>query len=167
MKTRRLILFLVAIAVLFTTACEDFLLKEPRLSQSNELTLSSYDGLNSATGGAYTNLCATGWYGAGLVITADMKGGNAKRGSVVSGRYVDEYLWNNRPGATSGLWSVAYSTIAKVNNVLEVIDGGFEQVGVEQAQLDLLKGECLFLRGLSYFDLARMRSEERRVRERV
>ena len=156
MKTRRLILFLVAIAVLFTTACEDFLLKEPRLSQSNELTLSSYDGLNSATGGAYTNLCATGWYGAGLVITADMKGGNAKRGSVVSGRYVDEYLWNNRPGATSGLWSVAYSTIAKVNNVLEVIDGGFEQVGVEQAQLDLLKGECLFLRGLSYFDLARM-----------
>lgn len=156
MKTRRIIILLVTIAVVFTTACEDFLVKEPRLSQSNELTLSTYEGLNSATGGAYSELCATGWYGAGLVITADMKGGNAKRGSVVSGRYVDEYLWNNRPGATSGLWAVTYSTIAKANNVIEVIDGGFSEAGVEQAQLDKLKGECLFLRGLAYFDLARM-----------
>jgi len=156
MKTRRLTILLVTLAVVFTTACEDFLVKEPRLSQSNELTLSTYEGLNSATGGAYSQLCATGWYGAGFVITADMKGGNAKRGSVVSGRYVDEYLWNNRPGATSGLWAVAYSTIAKANNVIEVIDGGFSEAGIEQARIDQLKGECLFLRGLAYFDLARM-----------
>lgn len=146
---------MITLAVLLS-ACEDFLVKEPRLSQSNELTLSTYDGLNSATGGVYAELCSTSWYGAGLVITADMKGGNAKRGSVVSGRYTDEYLWNNRPGATSGLWSTAYSTIAKANNVIEVIDAGFSESGVEQADLDLLKGECLFMRGLAYFDLARM-----------
>jgi hypothetical protein len=155
MKTKHLILFLVTIAVFFT-ACEDFLIKEPRLSQSNELTLSTYTGLNNSTGGAYTQLCATGWYGAGLPITADIKAGNGKRGSVQSGRYTDEYLWNNRPSSTSGLWQVAYSTIAKANNVMEVIDGGFTESGVEQAQLDELKGECLFLRGLAYFDLARM-----------
>lgn len=155
MKTKHLILFLVTIAVFFT-ACEDFLMKEPRLSQSNELTLSTYTGLNNSTGGAYTQLCATGWYGAGLPITADIKAGNGKRGSVQSGRYTDEYLWNNRPSSTSGLWQVAYSTIAKANNVMEVIDGGFTESGVEQAQLDELKGECLFLRGLAYFDLARM-----------
>jgi hypothetical protein len=86
MKTKQIILFLVTIAVFFT-ACEDFLVKEPRLQQSYELTLSTFDGLNSATGGIYTCLCATGWYGAGFVITADMKGGNAKRGSVQSGRH--------------------------------------------------------------------------------
>ena len=155
MKTKSRILFLITIAVLLS-ACEDFLVKEPRLSQSNELTLSTYDGLYSSTGGTYTELCATSWYGAGLVITADMKGGNAKRGSVVSGRYTDEYLWNNRPGATSGLWFTAYSTISKANNVIEVIDGGFAESGVEQVKLDALKGECLFLRALSYFDLARI-----------
>lgn len=155
MKTKHIILFLVTIAVFFT-ACEDFLVKEPRLSQSNELTLSTFAGLNNATGGVYTQLCATGWYGAGLVITADLKGGNGKRGSVQSGRYTDEYLWNNRPSSTSGLWSVAYSTIAKANNVLVVLDGGFTETGVTQAQLDELKGECLFMRGLAYFDLARM-----------
>ena len=152
MKTRSYTIFLVIILVLFTTACEDFLVKEPRLSQLNKETLSTFDGLNNATGGAYSQLCSTEWYGAGFIVTADMKGGNAKRGSVVSGRYTDEYLWNNRPGATSGLWSVAYSTIAKANNVIEVIDGGFGQAGIEQTDIDLLKGECLFLRGLSYFD---------------
>lgn len=155
MKTRHLILFLVTFAVLFT-ACEDFLVKEPRLSQSNELTLSTYKGLDNATGGVYDELCSYGWYGSQFVITADMKGGNAKRGSVISGRYTDEYLWNNTPSSTSALWATAYSTIAKANNVMAVIDGGFTETGVEQADLDLLKGECLFMRGLAYFDLARM-----------
>ncbi|MFZ1270105.1 MAG: RagB/SusD family nutrient uptake outer membrane protein, partial [Bacteroidales bacterium] len=73
-----------------------------------------------------------------------------------SGRYTDEYLWNNTPASTSGLWATAYSTIAKANNVLEVIDGGFTETGVEEAQLNVLRGECLFMRGLAYFDLARM-----------
>ena len=155
MKTKSKILFLVTIAVLFS-ACENFLVEQPRLSQSYELTLSNYTGLNNATGGAYSQLCSTGWYGAGLVITAELKGGNAKRGSKESGRFIDEYLWNNRPTVTSGLWSVAYSTIAKANNVMEVLDGGFTEVNVTQAQLDALKGECLFLRALGYFDLARM-----------
>lgn len=155
MKTRHYILFLATFAVLFT-ACEDFLVKEPRLSQSNEMTLSTYTGLNNATGGVYSQLCDYGWYGSQFVITADMKGGNAKRGSVISGRYTDEYLWNNTPSSTSALWTTAYSTIAKANNVMAVIDGGFTETGVEQADLDLLKGECLFMRGLSYFDLARM-----------
>ena len=33
------------------TACQDFLVREPKLDQSNELTLATYDGLNSATAG--------------------------------------------------------------------------------------------------------------------
>ena len=50
----------------------------------------------------------------------------------------------------------AYATIAKVNNVINVIDGGFSEISDTAEQLDQLKGECLFLRALSYFDLARM-----------
>jgi starch-binding outer membrane protein, SusD/RagB family len=158
MKTRFefKILFLIILVGISFACSKDFLVETPRLSQSNELTLSKYEGLNAATAGAYSQLCATSWYGAGLVITADMKGGNAKRGSAQSGRYADEYLWNNSPSATSGLWTQAYQTIAEVNNVLNVIDKGFTQTGISQAQVNQLKGECLFLRALSYFDLARM-----------
>jgi len=150
------ILFLIII-VGFSSACKkDFLVQTPRLSQSNELTLSSYKGLAASTLGVYSRLCATSWYGAGLVITADLKGGNAKRGSVQSGRYVDEYLWNNTPSSTSQLWTDAYSTIAKANNIINVIDGGFAELNITQEQLGQLKGECLFMRALSYFDLARV-----------
>jgi hypothetical protein len=150
------ILILITLVGLSFSCSKDFLVETPRLSQSNELTLSSFKGLDASTAGAYSQLCSTPWYGAGFVITADMKGGNAKRGSVQSGRYVDEYLWNNSPSATSQLWATAYSTIARVNNVIHVIDGGFTESGITQEQLDQLKGECLFLRGLAYFDLARM-----------
>ena len=52
--------------------------------------------------------------------------------------------------------NIAYSTIAKVNNIINVIDGGFSQTGVTTEQLNQLKGECLFIRALSYFDLARI-----------
>jgi len=150
------ILFLIILVGLSFSCSKDFLVEIPRLAQSNELTLSSFKGLDASTAGAYSPLCATSWYGAGLVITADMKGGNAKRGSVQSGRYVDEYLWNNSPSSTSQLWTTAYATIARVNNVINVIDAGFTESGITQEQLDQLKGECLFLRALSYFDLARI-----------
>jgi hypothetical protein len=149
--------FLLAILVSLISACsEDFLVQVPRLSQSNELSLSSYVGLKNATTGAYSLLCGQNWYGEAFVITADLKGGNAKRGPINSGRFVNEYLWNNNANSTIGLWNDAYSTIARANNVINAIDGGFKEAGVPQAKLDVLKGECLFIRALSHWDLVRI-----------
>lgn len=158
MKTK----FIYKIAVLmivvsaFAACSKDFLEEIPRLSSSNELSLSSYEGLQNATVGAYSLLCTSNWYGAGFVITADLKGGNAKRGPLNSGRYVNEYLWNNNASATSGLWDDAYSTIARANNVINAINGGFTETGVTRAQLSQLEGECLFIRALAHWDLVRM-----------
>ena len=160
MKTRYIhkILAVLILGMLFVACSKDFLDQVPRLSQSNELSLSTYDGLNNATLGAYSLLCSQFWYGAEFVITSDLKGGNAKRGPINSGRYVSEYLWNNSPNVTSGLWNDAYSTIARANNVINVIDDGFSQAGIDQESLDILKGECLFLRALAYWDLVRIYS---------
>lgn len=149
-------LILTVVLVGFLTGCSESFLEElPRLQQSEELTLSTYDGLFKATAGAYDRLCAGGWYGAGFVITADLKGGNAKR-ILNSGRFVNEYLWSNTASSTSGLWDDGYITIARANNVINAIDGGFEEAGVDQADIDVLKGECLFMRALAYWDLVRM-----------
>lgn len=153
------VLLLTAFVTLITACSEDFLVQVPRLSQSNELSLSSYTGLKNATTGAYSMLCSQNWYGSSFIITADLKGGNAKRGPINSGRFVNEYLWNNNPNATIGLWNDAYATIAKVNNVINTIEGGFKEAGVTQSQLDVLKGECLFLRALSHWDLVRIYSQ--------
>lgn len=141
----------------FIASCsEDFLNQEPRLKQSNELSLSTFEGLQTATIGAYSSLSSPNWYGCSFVIIADLKGGNAKRGPINSGRFENEYLWNNTPSFTSGLWTDAYFTIACANNVINAIDAGFSQAGITQEQINELKGECLFLRALAHWDLLRI-----------
>lgn len=151
----KVLLVTFAVAAFLFSCSEDFLVQNPRLSQSNELTLSSFKGLQSATASAYSRLCATGWYGCEMVALGDLKGGLGKRGAVTSGRYTNEYLWSSTPASTSGLWSQAYYTIARANNVITTIDGGFSENNVTQDQLDGIKGECLFLRAIAHFDLAR------------
>ena len=155
MKTRNIILVGTLALLVLLTACEDYLYREPRLSQTTELTLSTYDGLEAGVIGAYGVLYDTWWYGRDFVVYADLKGGNAKISPITSGRYVTPYLWNNTPEATAWLWEDAYIAIARANNVLEVIEGDFSEPGVEQEDLNALAGEAKFLRALSYFDLAR------------
>ena len=153
------LLIITAIAMLFVACSEDFLNQVPRLSQSNELSLSTYEGLQTATIGAYSELSSPDWYGCSFVIIADLKGGNAKRGPINSGRFENEYLWNNSPSNTSGLWDNAYFVIACANNVINAIDDGFTQAGITQEQIGQLKGECLFLRALAHWDLVRIYSQ--------
>jgi len=161
MKTKHIykLLIMIIMTTFFVACSEDFLNQVPRLSQSNELSLSTYEGLQNATIGAYSSLSSPDWYGCSFVIIADLKGGNAKRGPINSGRFENEYLWNNTPSSTSNLWVEAYYTIACANNVINAIEGGFTQVGISQEQLDQLKGECLFLRALAHWDLVRIYSQ--------
>jgi hypothetical protein len=156
MNKQKIIIVGILALFVFTTACEDFLYQEPRLSQTNELTLATFEGLQAAVQGVYTPLYSSDWYGRDFPVVADLKGGNSKKGPISSGRFFTDYLWNNTPEASHALWTRAYELIARANNVLEVIDGGFEEPGVEQEDLDQLAAECKFLRGLAYFDLARL-----------
>jgi len=147
---------LAVVLMLSATSCEDFLYQQPRLSQTTELTLSTYEGLQAATLGVYSPLYSSSWYGRNFPVTADLKGGNAKISPLNSGRFRTDYLWNNTPDASHALWTRAYQAIARANNVINVIEDGFEEVGVDQSDLDQLLGECKFIRGLAYFDLARL-----------
>ena len=155
MKRFKIISIIGLLVLVIFTSCEDFLYQAPRLSQTNELTLSSFDGLNKSVAAAYSPLYGTNWYGRNFVVTADLKGGNAKLSPISSGRFTTEYLWNNLPDATSNLWATAYVTIARVNNVLNAIPN-LDEVGITEDQLAELEGECYFLRALAYHDLTRL-----------
>ena len=148
------LLFLVAF-----TSCENFLLQEPRLSQTNELTLSNFDGLEKSVAAAYSPLYSVNWYGRGFVVTADLKGGNAKLSPISSGRFTIEYLWSNNENETSNLWATAYVAIARVNNVLNALET-LDEPGITEEQTDELKGECYFIRALAYHDLVRFYSQQ-------
>ncbi len=157
MKTNNYIIgSLVAVLLFAMTSCEDFLYQEPRLQQTNELSLASYDGFQKATLGAYTPLYEPEWYGQEFVIIGDLKGGNAKISPLNSGRFRNAFLWNYTPSNSTIGWNYMYRLIARANNVINAIEDGFEEPGVSQEQLDVLVAECKFLRGLAHFDLARL-----------
>jgi len=117
---------LAVVLMLSATSCEDFLYQQPRLSQTTELSLSTYEGLQAATLGVYSPLYSSSWYGRNFVVTADIKSGNAKISPLNSGRFRTDYLWNNTPDASHALWTRAYQCIARANNVITVIEDGFE-----------------------------------------
>lgn len=148
--------YIVLLSVIFSLpGCSGFLEKAPKLSQSTEITLSDYTGLNKAVAGAYSPLQSTSWYGASFILDAEMRSGNGRReadGKFQSNRYVGAYTWNYSADNTSGLWSFAYYVISAANNVLNNLEGKTGK-DVSQQDLDNLKAEALFLRALSHFDL--------------
>ena len=146
----------IIIASLSLSACKDFLTQEPPLSQSSELTLSTYEGLDKATAGAYSYLASSGWYGGDWVLSCEMRSGNGEKNlGHNSNRYATELNWNYLSDATSAQWLYTYYTVAKCNNVIDNL-AGKESASVSSQDLNNLKAECLFLRALSHFDCVRI-----------
>ena len=135
-------------------SCEGFLDEEPVLKQSNELTFSSYEGLNSAGAALYSMMQSASWYDGQFILQSELRAGNAKNPVSLpgSGRYRGDTQWNYTANNTSSLWSYAYYTISWANNILNNLDGKSE-TGVTQQDWDNLKAEALFMRALCHFDL--------------
>lgn len=157
---KKIIYSLLTFMIMLWTGCsQSFLEEEPHLSSSNELVLSDYEGLNQATGSAYGALDHQSYYGGNFTITADLRAGNAKPSPKSSGRYQTDYNWVYSKSSTSPLWSIAYSMILRVNNVINAIDKTYNPAAdpnYDEANINHLKAECLFLRALYYFDLVRV-----------
>lgn len=145
-------------SLVFAAGCEDFLVESPLLSQSSELTLSSFSGLNKAVSGAYSPLASTTWYGAYYVLDAEMRSGNGKKPTADgfdSGRMTVPYNMAYNESSTSGLWGLGYYVISAVNNVIDNTDGKVSGT-VTQQDVDNIKAECLFLRALAHFDMVKL-----------
>lgn len=160
--------YIIALSVILTLAVscnvKEFLTEDPVMSQSTELTLSDYNGLNKAIAGAYSPLVSSNWYGAFFVLDAEMRSGNAMipiNTNFQSGRMMTPYYMTYEPSSTSGLWGTAYYVISACNNVIDAIDNNAENLkssSVTDADLNNLKAEALALRALSHFDLLRLYS---------
>lgn len=144
----------IAVLALALSSCEDFLTKEPPMDQSDELALSTFDGIDGATAGNYRAVIS--WYGSTFPLTFDVMCGNGMVGPVNTGRMRSEPAWNYSSTNTLGLWSAAYNAILGCNKVLSAIEAGdFSRDGVTDEQINNVKAENLFLRALAYFDLVR------------
>ncbi len=123
--------------------------------------MSSYAGLDSAIGGAYSPLGSENWYGGEFVIEAELRACNGKRptnSKFGSGRLMQAYQMSYTPNMTVYNWQHSYFVISAANNVINSIDEGkvAPDTEVSQQDLDNLKAEGLFLRALCHFDVARV-----------
>lgn len=136
------------------TSCSDFLTEEPKQEQSNELTFATFDGVNKAATAMYGMFQSDAWYDGEFTLMSELRCGNAKNPTSVpgSGRYRTDTQWIYSDRSTSPLWSYAYYTIARANNVINNLD---DKVGKDatQQQVNNVKAEALFIRALCYFDL--------------
>lgn len=150
------------LAVLSLNACKDFLVEDPVMSQSTELTLSDYNGLNKSIAGAYAPLVDGTWYGADFVLDSEMRAGNAMIPTdmnFTSGRMTVPYKMSYDPSATSGLWGSVYYVVSACNAVLDVIktkDEALLNSDVTRQDLYNLEAEALALRALAFFDCLRL-----------
>lgn len=149
---------LVISAALCLASCNNFLDESSKLTQSTEVTMASFQGLDKATAGAYSPLYSTGWYSADYILDSEMRSGNGRRdksGNYSSNRYTQPYDWNYSSDNYSGIWARAYYIISAANNVINNLEGK-TSTEVAQQDIDNIKAECLFLRALSHFDLVRI-----------
>lgn len=154
---KRFISYTTAILAIVATcvSCKDFLERAPKTSQSTEITLSTFEGLDKATLGAYSYLSSTGWYGGQRVLESEMRSGNGMKSVAQNtNRYATEINWNYIPDATSSQWGYSYFTIARANNVIDNLEGKGDP-----QDLNNLKAECLFLRALAHFDCVTIYSQ--------
>ena len=79
------------------------------MDQSDELALSTFEGIDGATAGNYRAVIS--WYGASFPLTFDVMCGNGMVGPVNTGRMRQEPAWNYTSTSTMGLWSSAYCVL--------------------------------------------------------
>lgn len=156
---RTLLYILVAAAAVSFTSCQDFLEKAPLLKQSTEITLSTYEGLDLATLGAYGYLPNSTWYGGVRVLTSEMRAGNGVKSlQHTSNRYTTELNWNYTPDGgidVSSMWSMGYITISRANNVINNLEGK-TSTDVTEQMINNIKAECLFMRAFSHFEIVNL-----------
>lgn len=146
-------LFTVAVA----TSCEDRLNLEPEQSLSVETALGTVDDLETAILGAYDRMQQLNYYGRDFVVVPEVASDNILITTDNAGRYVNFYAFNVTPdnvGPTeNNVYTDAYEVINAANNIIN----NFENVSREgnEARLDQILGEALFLRALAHFDLVR------------
>lgn len=150
----------LAVAALASVSCSDFLNEEPKLSQSNELTLSKFEGLDNSTAGAYLYFQSNAWYGCQYVLNNELMAGNATNPVSLpgSGRYRSQEPWSFNESSTWSTWTYAYLTINAANNVINNLEGKLGS-GVSQQDLDNIEAECLFLRAFCHFQLVNIYSQ--------
>ena len=147
---KKLFKYIIIAGVCFTTtSCEKLLESDPIISIDADNALTSREGFETATVGAYSFLRATAQYGEALIVYPEMLGNTATH----SGRGTTLLnLSNNARGSHMSTWQTGYQAIAQINLILD----GLAEFEADQAWKDSVAGQLHFLRALFFHNIARV-----------
>ena len=154
MKIRTYLILSVLAGGTLIAGCERQLELAPKDQQSTVTALSTIQGINTAVNGMYASLRNVSYYGRYLFMYGDLSANDVYLAKANSNRFIPTFQrsFTTVDGDALGIWSAAYNTIARANNILNSVDG----VTATQAEKDYAKGQALFIRALAYFDLVRI-----------
>lgn len=161
MMNRLLTIALAAVLALSMGACDTIALDEvePAQSISAEEALSSLTGIEALLVNMYDRLQGTGRYAQVYMLYPDALADNVQ---LVQGNSSNRYpgVVANARGTHMTAYGGPYSTINEANNIIASIGDLEIEAPDPQAIRDRIRGEALFLRALSYFDLVRTHAYE-------
>jgi len=151
-------ILLIAVLVVFQTACSDWLDVRPK-SEVDQIDLfSGEDGYIDALHGIYLNLGKSEVYGDNLTMSfIDVLAQNYFIPSGSNYTDVAFYDFDNAVGEAkvSSIWGEMYNAIANCNNIIEHIEKADDAM-FSGTNYSRIKGEAYALRAFLHFDLLRI-----------
>ncbi|MET3503104.1 hypothetical protein ABIC45_004741 [Mucilaginibacter rubeus] len=151
-KTKYTIIALSSLLTLYSTGCQKQLDIKPKDTVEQNQAIKTSKDVQGVLIGAYTAAALRGLYGGRVMSTNDFL---ADDGDFSYFGTFSEYTELSNKTITinnffvEGVWDAGFNTINVCNNVLANLNL------VDAANKDRVEGEAKFLRGLTYFDLAR------------
>ncbi len=143
---------LFILIALTASSCSDFLELQPKLQVSDASFYKTPSDFETALIGNYADLQA---YNLPLIYLGDLTTDNAEiqwTSPTVSEVEADEMNFTPANTFVNSVWNTCFSTISGSNNILSRIEG----LNFNETVKNQLKGESLFLRAYSYFNLVRI-----------
>lgn len=143
--------YIIAILFLMSfSSCKKYLETEPTDFLNPDNYYQTEAQLQFARAGVYHHLGAGGLHGtyANYLLAWHGDEGYMNRPTLTTGPW--NYFYSSADPYNSGLWSNLWAGINKANVLIENVD---KNTAIPQSKRDVIRGECLFLRGYYYFTL--------------
>lgn len=144
---------IIALAITFSS-CKKLVDLQPQNQIPSNVALQDINGYQALLISVYDRLQDFGWYGRDFALLGDVLGDNAFVSSANGTRYLTANT--NTRNATYGIWNNAYAGINELNTLLSTIDALATTSTAQTLLKQQIKSEAFALRGLIYFDLARV-----------
>jgi len=154
MKKKLIYIYLLTLGITLAS-CEKIVQVDPQNTLAPDQALKDVGGYQTLLAAAYDGLQSYTYWGRDMILEGDCLADNIFTVTALSGnRYNAQNLFTK--SATYNIWSATYSLINMVNTIIAGIDAAPTTSASQITLKTSIKAQAYALRGLFYFDLARI-----------